>query len=67
MPLTPLPRIGPHAPPAEEPEFGDLPDVLEMFRDGTVKLVFECSVEGTPQELPDDIRISNPYPFATDA
>lgn len=58
----PLPGIGPDA-----PEAGDLPDMMELFRDGTVKLVFECTVEGTPVELPNDIRIANPYLFATDA
>ncbi|MDF0603118.1 hypothetical protein P1J78_20420 [Psychromarinibacter sp. C21-152] len=67
VPLIPLPEIGPDAPQADDPETGALPDMLEMFRDGTGKLVFECIVDGTPQELPNDIRISNPYLFPTDA
>lgn len=30
-----------------------------------IKLSFDCVVDGTPVEFPNDIRISNPYSFAT--
>lgn len=67
-PLIPLPplEVAPEAPPFP-PLPRDLDGIFGMLSEHSVRLVFDCTVSGTPQELPDDIRIVNPYGFATPA
>lgn len=64
-PLHRHPEIIPLPVPIPLPPLSDVPGT-GMPRDPSAKLVMECQIVGTPRELPNDIRITNPYGFATE-